>query len=107
MFRFFESLTQPFPPEPPTQPPSGLYAFCRHYTQGMEPWLVLLSCLSAIVAFFEAGLFWMLGQLVDWLVEQNPDTLIARRPDPWPTVSTAAGNNQSPKHTQHLSLIHI
>ena len=79
MFRFFESLTQPFPPEPPTQPPSGLYAFCRHYTQGMEPWLVLLSCLSAIVAFFEAGLFWMLGQLVDWLVEQNPDTLIAER----------------------------
>ncbi len=79
MFRFFESLTQPFPPEPPTQPPSGLYAFCRHYTQGMEPWLVVLSCLSAIVAFFEAGLFWMLGQLVDWLVEQNPDTLIAER----------------------------
>src|SRR5690606_19174285 len=32
MFRWFERRLDPFPPEPPRQPPRGLWAFCRHYT---------------------------------------------------------------------------
>ncbi len=79
MFRFFESLTQAFPAPEPTQPPKGLVAFCRYYTRGMEPYLLMLSGLSAVVAFFEAALFFMLGQLVDWLVDQDPATLFEQR----------------------------
>ena len=79
MYRFFESLTQAFPASQPTQPPKGLVAFCRYYTRGMEPYLLMLSGLSAIVAFLEAALFFMMGQLVDWLVEQDPATLFATR----------------------------
>ncbi|MGD2006494.1 MAG: ABC transporter ATP-binding protein [Pseudomonadales bacterium] len=75
MFRFFESLTQPYPKFANTQPPHGLVAFCRHYTRGMEGYLLVLSVLSALVAFFEAALFYMMGQLVDWLVDQDPQTL--------------------------------
>ena len=75
MFRFFESLTQPYPKYANTQPPHGLVAFCRHYTRGMEGYLLVLSVLSALVAFFEAALFYMMGQLVDWLVDQDPQTL--------------------------------
>lgn len=75
MFRFFESLTQPYPKFANTQPPHGLVAFCRHYTRGMEGYLLVLSVLSALVAFFEAALFYMMGQLVDWLVDQDPRTL--------------------------------
>lgn len=75
MFRFFESLTQPYPKFANTQPPQGLVAFCRHYTRGMEGYLLVLSVLSALVAFFEAALFYMMGQLVDWLVDQDPQTL--------------------------------
>lgn len=75
MFGFFESLTQPYPKYANTQPPHGLVAFCRHYTRGMEGYLLVLSLLSALVAFFEAALFYMMGQLVDWLVDQDPQTL--------------------------------
>ncbi len=75
MFGFFESLTRPFPTPEPVQPPRGLIAFCRHYTKGMEPYLLSLSVLTAIVAVLEAGLFYMMGQLVDWLVDQDPATL--------------------------------
>lgn len=79
MYRFFESLTQPFPNDQPTQPPHGLIAFCRHYTRGMEAYLIGLSCLTAMVAVLEAGLFYMLGQLVDWLIQQDRATLLEEK----------------------------
>ncbi|MCD8548262.1 MAG: ABC transporter ATP-binding protein/permease [Aeromonadaceae bacterium] len=75
MFRFFEGLTRPFPEEEPTQPPAGLYRFCRHYTRGMEPYLLLMSLLSALIAAGEVVLFGFLGRLVDWLATQQPGTL--------------------------------
>jgi ATP-binding cassette, subfamily B, multidrug efflux pump len=75
MFKFFESLTQPLPPEEPTQPPSGVYAFCRHYTQGFGALLITMSVLTAILAMLEVSLFGFMGQLVDWLVTKDPQTL--------------------------------
>ncbi len=53
----------------------GLYQFCRHYTQGVEPQLLLMSCLTALIAIMEVTLFGFLGQLVDWLSTKQPDTL--------------------------------
>ena len=77
MLSWFERLIRPFPAEEPTQPPNTLYAFCRHYTRGMEVYLLLMSGLTALIAIAEVSLFGFLGQLVDWLVSHQPQTLIA------------------------------
>jgi len=76
MFSFFERLTQPFPDSAPTQPPKGLVAFCKYYTQGMWGVVFTVSLLSAIVAMLEVALFGFLGQMVDWFSEQNRDTFL-------------------------------
>ncbi|MBT8070840.1 MAG: ABC transporter ATP-binding protein, partial [Gammaproteobacteria bacterium] len=75
MFKFFESLSKPFPEGEPGRPPSGLYAFCRYYTRGFELPLILMAVLAALVAMLEVTLFGFMGQLVDWLVTKNPETL--------------------------------
>jgi ATP-binding cassette subfamily B multidrug efflux pump len=77
MFSFFERLTQPFPDAPPTQPPTGIIAFCKYYTQGMWGVILTVSVLSAIVAMLEVALFGFLGQLVDWFSQQNRETFLA------------------------------
>jgi len=74
MLGFFERLTRPFPEHEPTQPPTGLLAFCRHYTKGMEWPLLVMSISSAILAVLEVSLFSFMGQLVDWLVTKSPDS---------------------------------
>jgi ATP-binding cassette subfamily B multidrug efflux pump len=76
MFSFFERLTQPFPDDAPTQPPKGLVAFCKYYTQGMWGVVFTVSLLSAIVAMLEVALFGFLGQMVDWFSEQNRETFL-------------------------------
>jgi len=75
MLKFFERLTNPFPPGEPTQPPAGLYAFCRHYSRGMEIPLLVMALLTATLAALEVTLFGFMGQLVDWLVQKDPATL--------------------------------
>lgn len=76
MFGFFEKLIDPFPPKPPDRPPAGIYAFCRHYTRGMEPWLALMALLTAFTAVAEALLFGILGKVVDWLASSAPETFV-------------------------------
>lgn len=77
MLRWFERITRPFPDSEPQQPPTGLFAFCRHYTKGMEASLLVMSLLAAFAAILEVTLFSFMGQLVDWLVEKDPDTFFA------------------------------
>lgn len=77
MLRLFESFVNPFPPEHPSQPPQGLYAFCRHYTREVEIPLIAMSLLTATMAILEVMLFGFMGKLVDWLAESNPDTFLA------------------------------
>jgi len=75
MFKFFEGLIHPFPPELPKQPPQGLTAFCLHYTRGISPLLCLMAVLTACIAIMEVTLFGFLGQLVDWLSTKDPQSL--------------------------------
>ena len=75
MYRLFERMTNAFPEEKPTQPPSTLFAFCRHYTRGFEVPLVIMSILTAMLAILEVSLFGFMGDLVDLLVKHDPDTL--------------------------------
>lgn len=74
MLTLFERFIKPFPPAEPEQPPATLVAFCRHYMRGMEVPLLIMSLLTATVAIIEVSLFGFLGQLVDWLVDKNPET---------------------------------
>jgi len=76
MFSFFEKLIKPFPPEEPKQPPKGLYAFCRHYTRGIESHLIVMAILTALIAIMEVSLFAFLGKLVDWLTVSDPATFL-------------------------------
>ncbi len=77
MFGFFERLANPFPPEHPTEPPKNLYQFCRHYTKGIEPYLVLMAILTTCLAVSEAMLYGILGQMVDWLATKDSKHFIA------------------------------
>lgn len=74
MFKKFEGFTKPFPEQEPNQPPSGIFAFCRHYTKGFEIPLIIMSIMSTIVAIVEVSLFGAMGNLVDWLSTSNPET---------------------------------
>lgn len=76
MFSFFERLTNPFPAEPPTQPPTTMVAFCKHYTKGMWAVLLTVSLLSAIIAILEVTLFGFMGKLVDWFAERDRATFV-------------------------------
>lgn len=83
MFRFFESLINPFPAQEPRQPPQGLLAFCRHYTAGMEKHLLAMALLTGLLAILEVILFDFLGQMVDWLSTKDRDTFLAEE---WGTL---------------------
>ena len=65
MLRWFETRLDPFPDAPPAQPPASLYAFCRHYTRGAEPWLLLLAASTGLIALAEVALYAYVGKLVD------------------------------------------
>src|SRR5690606_33738759 len=50
MLRWFETRLDPFPDAPPAQPPASLYAFCRHFTRGAEPWLLVMAATTGLTA---------------------------------------------------------
>lgn len=74
MLSWFERWTRPFPAAEPSQPPSTLFAFCWHYSQGMRVPLLLMTLLTATLACLEVQLFGFMGQLVDYLVSKDPAT---------------------------------
>ncbi len=75
MFGFFERLIEPFPVEDPSTPPTTVFAFCRHYSRGSEFFLFLVAFLGAAIAIIEVSLFGFLGELVDLLSNNTPDSL--------------------------------
>ncbi|QMV16265.1 ABC transporter ATP-binding protein [Vibrio spartinae] len=77
MFKRFEGFTQAFPSEEPQQPPTTLWAFCRHYTQGFIKPLIIIALLSMAIAIIEVALIGFMGRLVDWLSASQPETFLA------------------------------
>ncbi|WP_454688400.1 ABC transporter ATP-binding protein [Achromobacter aloeverae] len=67
MFRRFEGLLDPFPPEDAPLPPKGVFPFLWACTRGSRRYIAMLSVLSAAVSIYEAWLFAFLGQVVDLL----------------------------------------
>lgn len=74
MFSFFEKLIKPFPTQEPTQAPISIFAFCRHYSRGIEVPLLLMTVLTASLAMLEVSLFSFMGELVEWLATKDRAT---------------------------------
>lgn len=79
MFRFFENRINPFQPSPLAAPPRQLLAFCRFYSTGLMPYLVLMALATCAVSLIEVTLFHFLGTLVDTLNQYTPASL-------WPSA---------------------
>lgn len=77
MFRFFESRVDPYPDSTPAPAPKGFFAFLWAGTQGLRPFVLGLTLLTASIGAFEAVLFAMLGKVVDWLATVDPANLWA------------------------------
>ena len=73
---YFESKIPPFPEEKPEAPPSKLLPFLWHYVRGSWIWLLLMSLMSALISILEVSLFGFLGNLVDWLGNKEPGSLL-------------------------------
>lgn len=78
MLRWFETRIDPFPPEAPAQPPASLFAFCRHFTRGTEPWLALMALTTAGIALAEVALYAYVGALVDRMTELGVARFVAQ-----------------------------
>ena len=76
IFKFFEKLVPALNSREPTQPPNTFIAFCLHYTEGYKCSLLFMSLLTIILAILEVSLFGFMGQLVDWLITKNPESLL-------------------------------
>jgi len=75
VFRRFEKLLDPYPPEAPRKPPRGFFAFVWACTEGARPAIVAMTLFTAMIGAFEALLFSMLGHIVDWLAKVQPSQL--------------------------------
>jgi ATP-binding cassette subfamily B multidrug efflux pump len=67
VFRAFERLVHPYPDAMPAPPPKGFVAFLWHCTRGLRGFLLGMTLLTSVIGVFEAMLFSMLGNVVDWL----------------------------------------
>ena len=76
MFRWFEQRLKPFPDGNPEQPPKTLVAFCLYYSKGAWPFIFVAGFLMMLIALTEVWLFSFIGNIVDWLAEQNRETFV-------------------------------
>ncbi|UYG04496.1 ABC transporter ATP-binding protein/permease [Halomonas sp. LR3S48] len=67
MFRYFETLVDPYPSGQTETPPRGLAAFILHFSRPLLPLLAALALLTALVSAAEVMFFSYMGDLVDWL----------------------------------------
>ncbi|MCK0151245.1 ABC transporter ATP-binding protein/permease [Marivita sp. S6314] len=68
MFRFFETLVDPYGPyDEKDTPPTKLYPFLMEYSQPFKRVFVYAALMSVVVATIEIGLIWAMGWVVDIL----------------------------------------
>ena len=67
MLTAFENLVHPYPERAPPIPPKNFLAFLWACTHGLRRYILAMTLLTAMIGAFEALLFSMLGNVVDWL----------------------------------------
>lgn len=83
MFERFERLIDPFKEMPLDVPPKGFAAFCWYYTKPVWPILIWVSALGAMIAILEVTIFTFLGDLVNWLSEEDRSDFLLNN---WPSL---------------------
>ncbi len=78
MFSSFEKLLDPYPASASATPPRGLFPFVWACTAGARGLVLGMILLTASIGVFEAYLFNMLGDVVDWLGRIEPSKLWAQ-----------------------------
>jgi ATP-binding cassette, subfamily B, multidrug efflux pump len=77
MFRYFETLVNPYPADNRGTPPKGLFTFILHFSRPVLPLLIAMSLLTALVSAAEVLFFHYMGTLVDWLAEAEREGFLA------------------------------
>jgi ATP-binding cassette subfamily B multidrug efflux pump len=67
VFKWFEGLINPYPPDDGTRPPARLLPFLYYYSRPALPYLALMGLLTAILSVIEIAFVQFSGSLVDWL----------------------------------------
>ena len=75
MLAWFEKRVDPYPERLPPAPPNALLPFIWACTKGLRGLILLMTICTAAIGAFEALLFSMMGQVVDWLAQGRPDQL--------------------------------
>ena len=75
MFSAFEKLVDPYPDALPPIPPRGFLPFVWAGAVGLRRYIAAMTVFTAAIGIFEALLFAMLGQIVDWLGPVPPARL--------------------------------
>ncbi len=75
LFRIFEKRVDSFPQALPRRLPARFFAFIWACTEGTRGYVLAMTCFTALTGAFEALLFGMLGQVVDWLSHVEPSRL--------------------------------
>jgi len=76
VFSYFEKLVDPYPAAVPVAPPKRFFAFLWASTNGARTYIAVMTFFTAVIGFYEAMLFSMLGRIVDWLATATPATLL-------------------------------
>jgi ATP-binding cassette subfamily B multidrug efflux pump len=73
MFRFFETLVDPYQPYPETDaPPRRLWPFLRDYVVPFRRVFAVTGLVAVIVAAGDVALIWYVGRMVDLLAAGTP-----------------------------------
>ena len=76
MFRFFETLVDPYVDYPETDtPPSRLWPFLKDYAQPFRSVLIVTALLKIAVAGVEILLVWYVARIVDLLAAGQPELI--------------------------------
>ena len=79
MFRFFETLVDPYTAYPETDaPPRRLWPFLAAYSRPFRGVFALTAISSVGVAAIEVGLIWYMGRVIDLLSDGPPAEVLTR-----------------------------
>ncbi|WP_299746515.1 ABC transporter ATP-binding protein [uncultured Tateyamaria sp.] len=77
MFKFFESLVDPYLPYAENDtPPTRLWPFLREYLRPFRAVIAITFVFSTVVAFGEILLIWYVARIVDLLAQGTPEMII-------------------------------
>ena len=90
MFRFFESLVNPYAAYPITDtPPTRLWPFLKDYVAAFRKVFAVTAILSVTNAAMDVGLLWYLGRMIDLLGQGSPEQVWAAHGTEILTVAAA------------------